>query len=87
MSRLCLLEKLPSSFAQINCMQQRWVEFIQDVLITIHENIRDLKERRGFADAEELTHIEAKLLAYYEILSALRSSATEFEIPHDQLGL
>ena len=50
-------------------MQHRWVEFIQDFLITIHENIRELKERRGSADPEELNHIEAKLLAYNEILS------------------
>lgn len=68
-------------------MQERWVEFMQDVLITIHENIRDLKERRAFADPEELTYIEAKLLAYTEILSALRSSAAEFKIPRDQIGL
>jgi len=68
-------------------MQDRWVEFMQDVLITIHENIRDLKERRTFADPEELTYIEAKLLAYNEILSTLRSSAAEFKIPHDQIGL
>jgi len=68
-------------------MQQSWIEFIQDVLITIHENIRDLKERRGFADPEELTHIEAKLLAYHEILSAIKSSAAEFKIPQDQIGL
>lgn len=60
---------------------------MQDILITIHENIRDLKERRSFADPEELTHIEAKLLAYYEVLSALRASANEFKIPRDQLGL
>lgn len=68
-------------------MQERWVEFVQDVLITIHENIRELKERRGFADPEELTYIEAKLLAYYEILSTFRSSAIEFKIPTDKLGL
>jgi hypothetical protein len=68
-------------------MNERWVEFVQDILITIHENIRDLKERRSFADPEELTHIEAKLLAYYEVLSALRASANEFKIPRDQLGL
>jgi hypothetical protein len=68
-------------------MQPRWIEFIHDVLITIHANIRELKERRSFADPEELTHIEAKLLAYYEVLSALRASATEFKIPHDELGL
>ena len=68
-------------------MNDRWVEFVQDILITIHENIRDLKERRSFAEPEELTHIEAKLLAYYEVLSALRASANEFKIPRDQLGL
>jgi hypothetical protein len=68
-------------------MQERWVDFVQDILITIHENIRELKERRGFADPEELTYIEAKLLAYYEILSAFRSSAAEFKIPQDQIGL
>jgi hypothetical protein len=68
-------------------MQQRWVEFIQDVLITIHANIRELKERKSFAEPEELTHIEAKLLAYHEVLSALRSSAREFNIPYDDVGL
>ena len=68
-------------------MQQRWVEFIQDVLITIHANIRELKERKSFAEPEELTHIEAKLLAYHEVLSALRSSAREFNIPYDEVGL
>jgi hypothetical protein len=69
-------------------MQHRqWIEFMQDVLITIHENIRDLKDRKSFADPEELTYIEAKLLAYHEILSTLRASAREFKIPHDQIGL
>ena len=67
-------------------MQERWVEFVQDVLITIHENIRELKERRSFADPEEMNYIEAKLLAYYEILSAFKSSASDFKIPQDQLG-
>jgi hypothetical protein len=68
-------------------MQERWIEFIQDILITVHENIRELKERRGFADPEELGYIEAKLMAYYEILSAFQSSAVQFKIPPDQLGL
>ncbi len=67
--------------------QPQWIEFVQDVLIIIHENIRELKERRSFADPEELTHIEAKLLAYHEILSTLRTSAREFRIPSDQIGL
>jgi hypothetical protein len=68
-------------------MPERYVEFLQDVLITIHANIRDLKERKNFADPEELTHIEAKLLAYTEILSILRSSADEFRIDRTEIGL
>lgn len=68
-------------------MQDRWAEFVQDVLITVHENILELKERRGFADPEEMNYIEAKLLAYYEILSAFKSSAVEFKIPKEELGL
>lgn len=68
-------------------MTNRYVEFVQDVLITLHANIRDLKERRGFADPEELTHIEAKLLAYTEMLSILRSSADDAGLDHKELGL
>ena len=68
-------------------MQNRYVEFVQDVLITLHANIRDLKERRSFADPEELTHIEAKLLAYNEMLSILRSSADDVGLDRKELGL
>jgi len=68
-------------------MQPRYIEFIHDVLISLHQNIRELKERRGFADPEELTHIEAKLLAYQEVLSILQASADEFHIPREESGL
>lgn len=68
-------------------MTNRYVEFVQDVLITLHANIRDLKERRSFADPEELTHIEAKLLAYNEMLSILRSSADDVGLDLKEIGL
>lgn len=68
-------------------MTNRYVEFVQDVLITLHANIRDLKERRSFADPEELTHIEAKLLAYNEMLSILRSSADDVGLDRKEIGL
>ncbi|RAV97999.1 hypothetical protein [Pseudochryseolinea flava] len=68
-------------------MQQRYVEFIHDVLITLHANIREIKERRNFATPEELTYIEAKLLAYNEMLSILQSSADEFGIDRKEIGL
>jgi hypothetical protein len=61
-------------------------KFLQDVLITLHANIRELKERKNFADPEELTHIEAKLLAYNEVLSILKQSADEFGIPRGEIG-
>jgi hypothetical protein len=68
-------------------MQNKLIEFMQDILISIHENIRELKERKNFADPLEQSHIEAKLLAYHEILSIIRFSADEFKIPKDQIGI
>lgn len=65
----------------------RYIEFIQDVLISIHENLRDLNERRNFADPEELPHIEAKIVAYQEMLSILRMSADTFGLPRHEIGL
>ncbi|HYG18816.1 MAG TPA: hypothetical protein VD816_07800 [Ohtaekwangia sp.] len=68
-------------------MQGPYIEFLQDVLITMHANIRELRERKSFANPEDLTYIEAKLTAYNELLSILRSSADEFGIDRDAIGL
>jgi hypothetical protein len=66
---------------------QQYVEFIQDVLITLHANIQETKERKNFAGPEELSYIEARLLAYNEFLSILRASADDVKIPRSELGL
>ena len=68
-------------------MEKNYIDFIQDVLISIHENIRELRDRKGFADPEELTHIDAKLIAYEEVLAILRMSADEFKIPRHDIGI
>ena len=68
-------------------MNAQHIGFLQDVLITIHDNIRELKERKNFSDPAELTHIEAKLLAYIEVLAILRQSADEFGIDRKEIGL
>jgi hypothetical protein len=68
-------------------MEKDYIEFLQDVLISIHENIRELKERKSFADPEELGHIEGKLIAYHEMLAILRVSADQFKIPKDKIGM
>jgi hypothetical protein len=68
-------------------MEQRYIEFIQDVLITVHQNIHELQDRKTFAEPEELTHIEAKLLAYQEILATIKVSAREFNLPESEIGI
>lgn len=68
-------------------MEQRYIEFIQDVLISIHENLHELAERKSFADPEELTHIEAKILAYREVLAIINASADEFKLPKSEIGI
>ena len=67
--------------------EKRYIEFIQDVLISIHENLHELAERKNFADPEELTHIEAKLLAYREMLAIIRTSAEAFKLPVAEIGI
>lgn len=68
-------------------MPDKFIPFIQDVLISVHENIRELKERKTFAAPEEQDHIEAKLLAYTEMLAIIRLSAEEFDIPRGEIGI
>jgi hypothetical protein len=68
-------------------MDKKSIEFIQDVLISIHENLHELQERKNFADPEELTYIEAKIMAYHEMIAILKSSADQFGIPKEEIGL
>jgi hypothetical protein len=65
----------------------RYIEFIQDVLISVHENLHELKDRKNFADPEELSHIEARIMAYQEMLAILRMSADRFGLPKNEIGL
>jgi hypothetical protein len=68
-------------------MHQRYIDYIQDILISLHENIRELRDRKGFADPEELPHIEGKIVAYEEVLAIMRMSADEFNIPKSEIGI
>ena len=68
-------------------MDKRYIEFIQDVLISIHENLHELTERKNFADPEELTYIEAKIMAYQEMLAIIKTSAQQFDLPAAEIGL
>jgi hypothetical protein len=67
-------------------MENKYIEYLQDVLISLHENIHEIRERKNFADKTELDYIEGKLMAYNEVLAILRSSAKQFEIPSEEIG-
>lgn len=66
---------------------QQLEEFIQDVLITIHANIRDLEEKKTFADPEEQDYIDGRLFSYIEMLAILRASARDSGIDPKAIGL
>jgi hypothetical protein len=66
---------------------QQWTEFVQDVLISIHENIADLREKKTFADPEERDYIEGRLFSYHEFLAILRHSADMYGLDARELGL
>jgi hypothetical protein len=68
-------------------MDRQSTDFVRDVLITIHSNIRELRERKNFADDEEQSYIDGKLQAYNEVVECLRSSAKEFGIDAKEVGL
>lgn len=68
-------------------MENKYIEFIQDVLVSVHENLHELRDRKSFADPEELAYIDGKIAAYQEMLSILQSSATTCGIPREEIGL
>jgi hypothetical protein len=66
---------------------QQLLEYIQDVLISVHANLEEVKGRKQFADKEELDYIEAKTMAYQEVLAIFKMSAREFDLSEEDLGI
>jgi len=65
----------------------QYIAFIQDVLITVHQNLRELESRKAFADAAELDYIDGKIAAYRELIKMLQMSADDHALPRDEIGL
>lgn len=68
-------------------MGNQYIEFIQDVLISIHENLHELEQRKNFADPNELAYIDAKIMAYREMIAIISMSAETFDLPKKEIGL
>ena len=63
------------------------MEYIQNIVIGLHENIREIRERKGWADPKELNYIETKLLTYNEVLQLLKMTAKDMHLEEEELGL
>jgi len=67
--------------------KEQLTEFIQNVMIGLHENIREIRERKSWADSKEINYIETKLLTYNEILQLFKFTAKDMQLPEEELGL
>jgi len=61
--------------------------FFQDLLITLHENIRDLQGKKVYADAEERDYLAGRLFSYTEMLEIMKDSARRFGYDPAEMGL
>ncbi len=61
--------------------------FFQDVLITVHENIRDLQGKKVYADPEEQDYLAGRLFSYTELLEIMKESARRFGHDPREMGL
>ena len=64
-----------------------FTEFFHDVIISMHENIRDLEGKKMYASAEERDYLSGRLFSYREVLEIMKDSAKSFEIDQKELGL
>ncbi|MBX9852470.1 MAG: hypothetical protein K2X86_12030 [Cytophagaceae bacterium] len=66
---------------------QDFKNFLKDVISILKDNIRDLKEKRMFADDNEKDYIAARLFSYHEIISSIKSQLSEYNISEEEIGL
>ncbi|MFT4032767.1 MAG: hypothetical protein QM669_10135 [Siphonobacter sp.] len=65
---------------------ETYLEFVHDVLITLHAGIHELRERLTFCDPDERDYIEGRLFSYNEFLQTLQTSARRFGLERE-IGL
>ncbi len=66
---------------------ERFTEFFHDVVISLHENIRDLQGKKVYADPTEQDYLSGRLFSYREVLEIMKFSAREYGLNGKELGL
>lgn len=64
-----------------------FTEFFHDVIISMHENIRDLQGKKAFADPNEQDYLNGRLFSYQEVLEIMKFAAREHGLDRKELGL
>ncbi len=62
-------------------------EFFQDILITLHENIRDLQGKKVYAEPDEQDYFSGRLFSYTKMLEIMKDSARKFGYDPKEMGL
>ena len=62
-------------------------EFFQDIIITLHENIRDLQGKKVYAEPDEVDYLSGRLFSYTEMLEIMKDSARKFGYNPKEMGL
>jgi hypothetical protein len=63
--------------------QNSYKSFVEDTIISIFANIRDLREKLAFCDIEERDYINGRLFSYQEILEILRFGIIQHALQED----
>ena len=67
--------------------KEKLTDYIHSVVTGLHENMREIRDRKGWADPKEINYIESKLLTYNEVLQLFKMTAKDMELPEEELGL
>lgn len=65
----------------------QFTEFFHDVIISMHENMRDLEGKKIYASDEEQDYLSGRLFSYREVIEIMKDSAKSFDIDQKELGL
>lgn len=65
----------------------RFTEFFHDVVISLHENIRDLQSKAVYADPNEQDYLSGRLFSYREVLEIMKFAARDHGLNQKDLGL
>ncbi|ARK11727.1 hypothetical protein A6C57_16085 [Fibrella sp. ES10-3-2-2] len=66
---------------------ERFTEFFHDVIISLHENIRDLQGKKVYAEPNEQDYLSGRLFSYREVLEIMKFSARDHGLDENELGL